>query len=189
MASLFTHALVALTAGQAGREGWRKQPRFWILLVLCSILPDIDIVGFYFGVRYGDLWGHRGMTHSLLFGATAACVTVAFLPSEQRGLRLVVLFFLVTASHGVLDALTNGGLGVAFFSPFNPQRYFFAWRPIDVSPISMARFLSPRGIAILQSEIVWVWTPCLILAFFITGWRWYRARKNEKKSQSMSSSA
>ena len=29
---------------------------------------------------------------------------------------LVTYFFLATASHGVLDAMTNGGLGVAFFA-------------------------------------------------------------------------
>ena len=39
--------------------------------------------------------------------------------------------FLSTASHGVLDALTDGGLGVAFFSPFDQTRYFFPFRHRD----------------------------------------------------------
>jgi hypothetical protein len=26
---------------------------------VCSTLPDIDVVGFRFGIRYGDFCGHR----------------------------------------------------------------------------------------------------------------------------------
>jgi hypothetical protein len=48
-------------------------------------------------------------------------------------------FFLATASHGLLDAMTDGGLGVAFFSPFDKHRYFFPWTPIRVSPIGLTR--------------------------------------------------
>jgi inner membrane protein len=57
---------------------------------------------------------------------------------------LFTYLFLATASHGVLDAMTDGGLGVAFFSPFDNRRYFLPWRPIVVSPISIARFFSGR---------------------------------------------
>lgn len=60
--------------------------------------------------------------------------------------------------------MTNGGLGVAFFSPFNTQRYFLPWRPIPVSPIAAGRFFSPRGWHILKNEIIWVWLPMLLLA-------------------------
>jgi len=38
---------------------------------------------------------------------------------------LFAYLFLATASHGVLDAMTNGGLGVAFFSPFDNRRSRF----------------------------------------------------------------
>jgi LexA-binding, inner membrane-associated putative hydrolase len=69
------------------------------------------------------------------------------------------IFFIVIASHGALDAMTSGGLGIAFFAPFPGRRYFFPWRPILVSPIGVQRFFSPRGMAVLASEIVWVWVP------------------------------
>jgi inner membrane protein len=75
-----------------------------------------------------------------------------------------MFLFLATASHGVLDAMTNGGLGVAFFSPFNNGRYFFPWRPVHVSPISVKRFFSGGGYAVLQSELLWIWAPALIFA-------------------------
>jgi hypothetical protein len=41
--------------------------------------------------------------------------------------------------------MTDGGLGAAFFAPFDNKRYFLPWRPIQVSPISVHRFFTPRG--------------------------------------------
>jgi inner membrane protein len=31
------------------------------------MLPDADVLAFKFGVAYGNMFGHRGFTHSLLF--------------------------------------------------------------------------------------------------------------------------
>jgi inner membrane protein len=53
----------------------------------------------------------------------------------------------------VLDAMTNGGLGVAFFAPFDTTRYFFPWRPITVSPIGVGSFFTHRGALVVLSEI------------------------------------
>jgi len=64
----------------------------------------------------------------------------------------------------VLDAMTSGGGGVAFFAPFVNERYFFPWRPILVSPLDPRRFFTARGIAILRNEFVWVWTPSIAFA-------------------------
>src|SRR5689334_7630400 len=140
MATLFTHALAGAALGQMAGRDWRKDWRFWGLTTVCSILPDIDSIGFHAGVPYGALWGHRGMTHSLLFAALlAVCLTARFREPFSPPWKLAALLFMVTASHGVLDAMTDGGLGIAFFSPFNPDRYFFSWRPIHVSPIGIRR--------------------------------------------------
>ena len=67
------------------------------------------------------------------------------------------------ASHGLLDALTNGGLGVAFLSPLSNQRYFLPWRPIAVSPLDVALFCSAWGLRALRSEALCVWLPCALL--------------------------
>jgi inner membrane protein len=72
---------------------------------------------------------------------------------------LAGLLFLATAAHGVLDAMTTGGLGVAFFSPWNPERYFFGFRPIAVSPIGIKAFFSGVGLRVLGSEALWVGLP------------------------------
>ena len=83
-------------------------------------------------------------------------------------IALWAYLFLVAASHGVLDAMTNGGLGVAFLSPFDTSRYFLPWRPIEVSPLALSRFFSARGFAVLQSELVWIWLPTVLVA--ATAW-------------------
>ena len=64
---------------------------------------------------------------------------------SRRGVGYVLFFSLSTASHAVLDAMTNGGLGVAFFAPFNNERYFFSFRPIQVSPIGIKNFFGEAG--------------------------------------------
>jgi inner membrane protein len=108
--------------------------RVWLIGAACSVIPDLNVIGFRFGVRYGDFWGHRGFTHSLIFAALLASVLVGMafcrgVPGMSR-ISMWLFFFLATSSHGLLDAMTDGGLGVAFFAPFNNQRYFFPWRPI-----------------------------------------------------------
>jgi inner membrane protein len=104
------------------------------------------------------------MTHSLLFAAvTAAALAVALAANAIDRWKLAGLLFLITASHGVLDALTNGGLGVAFFSPFDRRRYFFPWRPIWVSPIGTRALFSSRALQVMAQEI-WIWGPSLALA-------------------------
>ena len=127
--------------------------------------PRCDRISFGSSIR--RFLGAPVFTHSLLFAAIlATMVTLAF----SRGMAgisktmLWVYFFLATASHGFLDAMTNGGLGVAFFSPFDDTRYFLPWRPILVSPISATRLFSERGLAVLQSELLSIWIPAALLA-------------------------
>jgi inner membrane protein len=172
MPSAFSHAAAALGLGAVffGREA---PARVLALGALCAALPDADVIGFHYGVRYGDLLGHRGLTHSLLFAAVLAAL-VAPLVRTGGGPRLAKLWaylFLATASHGLLDAMTDGGLGVALLAPFKDVRYFFPFRPIVVSPIGVGRFFSPQGLAVLKSEFVWIWLPSLALAAIALGVR------------------
>jgi inner membrane protein len=170
MASTFSHAAVALSIGTCFYRPEIPR-RIWLAGMVCSALPDIDVLGFRFGIRYGDLWGHRGLTHSLFFAALlAAVVATTVFRSRTPGISRPALFsylFLATASHGLLDAMTNGGLGVAFFLPFDNHRYFLPWRPIRVSPIGAARFFTARGFAILQNEFIWIWIPAILFALLV----------------------
>src|SRR5437868_9227464 len=151
MASAFSHAFVAIALGKT-YTGARMAWRFWVLAAFCAVVPDVDVLGFAFGIRYGDMLGHRGLTHSLAFAFVLAVVVVVFAFKDVRRWArswwaLVAYFFVVTASHGALDALTNGGLGVAFFAPFSVRRYFFPWRPVEVSPLGVASLFSEPGLA------------------------------------------
>ena len=171
MASVFSHAVAALGIGACFYRP-RTPKRVWVIGALCAVIPDLDVIGFGFGVHYGDFWGHRGFMHSLLFAALLASV-VALLACRQAvpgfsGFSLWTYFFLAIASHGLLDAMTDGGLGVAFFSPFNNTRYFLPWRPIRVSPIGVSRFFTHRGLEVVKSELFWIWLPAALLV--ASGW-------------------
>jgi len=79
-----------------------------------------------------------------------------------------IFFFLLSTSHGILDAFTNGGLGIALLSPFNLTRYFFPWTPIMVSPIGLKAFFSQWGLMVMKSEFLWVWLPSLFMVVVST---------------------
>lgn len=145
MPTIFTHPAVAIAL----------RPRHLLAASLLTILPDVDVVAFRLGIPYGSTFGHRGFTHSLLFAAVAAAIATVALRADRR---TFALFFICAASHGLLDAMTDGGRGIAFFSPFSNHRYFLPWRPIRVSPIGGI------DIRVLWSEVRWVWLPAMAVA-------------------------
>lgn len=138
------------------------------LALACAVLPDIDAVGLWLGIPYAHPLGHRGLTHSLPFGVALAGAGSLLAPEVGAQPSIAFLVLLISAaSHGLLDGLTNGGLGIAFFSPFSHRRYFLPWRMIEVSPLSLFALMSRRGLCVLVSEIRYVWAPCLV--FGLTG--------------------
>jgi inner membrane protein len=144
----------------------------WSLLAagcICSVVPDLDVLGFEFGIAYGDMFGHRGFTHSIFFALVLATLVtlVSFHDSLGSPAAIFLFLFVSTLSHPLLDALTNGGLGVGLLAPFSNHRFFFPYRPIKVSPMGIARFFSRRGLAVLASELRWVWLPSAV--FFSAG--------------------
>ena len=180
MPTFVSHAAVAVAAGVAFAP--RDVPnQFWPLAILCSILPDADVFGFYFGIPYHHVLGHRGFFHSPFFGLLlgALVVSVSFSSADifsGRWFFYLIFFSLLTASHGILDAFTNGGLGIALFSPFDNTRHFFPWTPIEVSPIGVRAFFSRWGLAVLKSELQWVWLPCFVVVVLSTLFRGWSLR-------------
>lgn len=175
MASILTHPAVPLAVGVA--FGNRVIPRRLMEFgILASILPDIDVAAFRFGIPYESMFGHRGFTHSILFAVLVGIAFAAFSKvGRERGWTVFLFTAFAALSHGLLDALTNGGHGVGFFIPFSAERYFFGEGWIEVSPIG-AGFFSARGLAVLRSELLTVWLPCA--AFALGGFalrRWKRA--------------
>jgi inner membrane protein len=150
----------------------------------CSIVPDLDVIGFSFGIEYGDLWGHRGMTHSLLFASLLSALLTRVWhrqKSKAAQVRLFFYLFFCTASHGLLDALTDGGLGVAFFSPFDTTRYFFSARPVAVSPIGISTFFSKDAFHVLASEVQWIWLPTIAVLLIVRMLQYVRSAQRMVK--------
>lgn len=174
MPTILTHPAVPLAATFALGPGVIPRP---LLLagIAASILPDLDVIAFRIGVPYASELGHRGFSHSLLFAACAALAGACFCKLMRTSFRRAFLFLLAcAASHGLLDAFTNGGLGIAFFWPWSGHRYFFPMTPIEAAPLSLARFLTPRGASVLWSEFLWVWLPLFGAAALIAAIRPWR---------------
>ncbi len=167
MASAFSHAIASVAISRLNFRSAQNR-KLWLLGAFCAVIPDADAIGYWMHVPYDSVWGHRGISHSLFFAILLAWfVMYLFYRSEAAFTKswwmLYLTFFACTASHPVLDAFTTGGLGVAFFAPFYNARFFFPWKVIKVSPISISGFFSKWGIEVLKSEFVWIWIP----SFFI----------------------
>src|SRR5215468_7797487 len=119
MCSVLTHpavpiALVTLLPQEA------LSPALLLTGVACSVIPDLDVIGFKFGVTSEHMLGHRGFTHSIVFAvALGALLTYTLFRTGHHGRWVVFLYLVVsTLSHPLLDMLTNGGRGVALLAPF-----------------------------------------------------------------------
>ncbi len=173
MPTVFSHAAVGAAAASFSRLGKPPERRVVIACALLAVLPDFD--GLFFGrIPYAHLFGHRGVTHSLLF-ALVCGVTAAWLCKRSALWLHAAVFTAVTASHGLLDACTSGGLGVAFFAPFDSTRYFFAHRPIPVSPMSIQGLLTERGVRVATGELMLLWTFAASIWLWDRGTPWRRS--------------
>lgn len=169
MPTVFSHAVIPLAVcGIAGRANIPVHVA--ALGALFAMVPDADVIGFPLGIGYGDVWGHRGATHSLAFAALVVA-GVAMIWREARTAGRALFLFAAMASHPLLDMLTDGGHGVALLWPFDGTRYFLPWQPIRVSPIGM-RFFSARGLETVASELWLIWLPSALIA--AAAWLWRR---------------
>lgn len=178
MASIFGHALTAFAIGKPMVKKLLNL-KLVLLGIICSIIPDADVLGFQFGIPYKSFWGHRGFTHSFVFAIILAILLVfTFYKTKRSKDKISIAFylFICTASHGILDALTNGGKGVALLAPFDNSRYFFPFRPIKVSPIGMTNFFSEWGFKVVLSELIWIGIPSIFIIIF------YKLLQNKQAS-------
>lgn len=169
MASVFGHAALAGAVGVSLPKVLRRKGVI-TLGILCSMMPDLDVISFKFGIPYSSFWGHRGMTHSIVFGAGFG-ILMMFLfhfNANKRDKFLLSIYYMVcTISHGILDGMTTGGRGIAYLSPFDNERYFLPFRMIKVSPLGISNFFSEWGFAVIISEMIWIGIPCLIFVLIV----------------------
>jgi inner membrane protein len=165
MPTVMTHAIVGMTLGTL--TPFPRRWPFWIASAILPVLPDLDVVGLPFGVGFFSMWGHRGVSHSFVAALVIGALASALLhrPLAARAVPLALYFATITATHGVLDALTNGGPGVAFLAPFDDTRSFFPWRPLPVSPLA-SHFFSEWGWSVFKTELVLLWLPSALVGSF-----------------------
>jgi inner membrane protein len=183
MASAFGHVFASLAISQTGLI---HKPNWKIIGLgfFVSVFPDADSLGFAYGIPYNSFWGHRGFSHSIVIaGLISGVLTLLFRRQTTRQQWALFFFlFLSCISHALLDAMTSGGLGVAFLSPFDNTRYFFPFRPIQVSPISVAAFFEGKGLKVIRSEAVWIGLPGMFLMTVFWGIRaLYGKNSNQQK--------
>lgn len=168
MPTIFSHAIFAVITGKAVLS---KRAAFWFVffVAVCAVIPDADVISYSFRVERGGMLAHRGFTHSIVFaflcGSFTAFLVRKFFQPRISLIKPIVFFSPATLSHPLLDMLTDGGSGVALFSPFSNQRFFFSWQPIEVSPIGL-RFFGSRGLFVILSEIIFVWLPAIGILMF-----------------------
>ena len=169
MASLFGHVAASTALGLAFFPK-QVRPATLLLAGFCSFAPDLDVLSFRFGIPYASQWGHRGWTHSLVFALALGSLMgwllhVLSKKSDASTSFKAMTGWLIfsTASHPLLDMMTNGGRGVALWWPFSTARIFFPFHPIQVSPLSVGDFFSHWGWVVLTSEVIWVGIPCFVL--------------------------
>jgi inner membrane protein len=146
----FGHIAVGMAAGRA----WdREMPlRPMIAFSALAMLPDLDVLGFHFHVPYFSTWGHRGAIHSI-FAALVFATIATFASQDPRKPKLWLFCAVVAVSHGLLDAMTDGGYGVALLWPLTSRRYFLPWTPIPVAPIG-AGMLTFEGARVVSIELL-----------------------------------
>ena len=184
MPTVFTHALVggALTQIAPRDFPWWK---VLLILVFVAIVPDLDVIAFSLGVPYAHPLGHRGFSHSLLFaGVLSALGCLAFFYEPSRFSKkwwwLFAITFLAAVSHGLLDTATDAGLGIGLLIPFSEKRFFFEFRPIRTATVNPLTFFQKRSLAVLWSEVVWVWLPLLSLSAMYQIGRFLRYREKQR---------
>jgi inner membrane protein len=164
MPTILTHPVVPLALAVA--LGSSVIPKRLLMVgIVATILPDFDVIAFRLGIAYSHDFGHRGVTHSLFFALFIGLLVMPFNKALQSTRKIVFVFTaLCAASHGLLDMLTNGGLGVAFFWPFSSERYFLPLQVVQVSPISLSKVFSPAMLNVFKSEALWLWLPAASVA-------------------------
>lgn len=146
------HIAVGMAAGRTAEPGGRLSWRWMLWFVALSCAADLDFAFVALGAPYNSLWGHRGVSHSLVAALLAGVATAWVARRWRRGaVGAGVAGFLVYASHIVFDCLNVGSLGVPWFWPLTSVYYTLPWHPIPA--VESARdFLTPAGIPVLAAE-------------------------------------
>jgi inner membrane protein len=171
MASL-GHLAVGLLAGRFQDDGRKPHARprsrstTLIGFSLLAMLPDADVFITSLGGPHDSMVaGHRGASHSLLMAATIA-IAGGLLARRYgwSGIRTMLAVMLAIGSHGLLDALGEGGRAIPLFWPLSEHRFRAPWQFLPDAPRGL-KFISWHGLVDAVLEFVY-FLPVIILAMW-----------------------
>lgn len=173
----FGHLAVGLLAGrlhggvngpaepQGRGEARCTSVRTLLTFAALSALPDLDVVGVALGVPDAGAGGHRGASHSLFLACLIGVATALY--ARRRAwpfVRTAVAATLAVASHGLLDAIGEGGRGIPLLWPLSDARYMSPWRVLPDAPRGL-QLLSRSGLLEVCIELV-VFLPLTVFALW-----------------------
>lgn len=146
MPTILTHAAVPLCLG-LGLGTKVIPPRLLFAGIALAMVPDMDVLSFKLGVAYGNAFGHRGFTHSLLFAFVVPilCVLIGRRWLKASLTRYWLFLTVSLLSHSLLDSITTGGKGVGWLWPWSDERFFAPWQVIKVAPFALCHAVWPSG--------------------------------------------
>ena len=187
MASAVSHFVIgaAFALPLTGVPSIKKTVRPAGLMFTAGVLavaPDID-TAFYGIIPYAHFLGHRGFVHSPFFAFLIAVVLSSLLYAIARDLGfraflgITAAFTLALASHGILDAMTDAGLGVMLLYPYSEERLFLPWRPFYAPPIKLSSLSYSKVQMMIKSEL-----PIVLVCAGVAGTiRWALEFINSKR--------
>lgn len=152
------HLLLSLALVVLLFRARRAEP--YLVAVLAAAIPDADKFVFdplvVLGYVDGVVWTHRGLTHSLLFGAVLVLALSLLGPWRAAAVGFV--------SHVTFDFLTGG---VRLFVPFDAGLYGleFNWLLLNILTmvfsvtVILAALLHARHRARVQRLLARLWAP------------------------------
>ena len=163
MPSAVSHFIIGATLALpfTGVPSIRKEVRPVGLMCSAGVLavaPDLD-TAFHGIIPYAHFLGHRGFVHSPFFAFLFAVILSSLLYAVARDLGfraffgITAAFTLALASHGILDAMTDAGLGVMLLYPYSEERLFLPWRPFYAPPIKLSNLSYSKVQMMLESEL------------------------------------
>lgn len=162
------HLAVGL-AGWRLHGGVRPPVRPALVYTALATFQDLDL---FLPHGWGGGWVHRGALHSPAVALVAAVVGLLLLWDHGDRAKVFLLAFLVAVSHGLLDTLTRGGVGVMLLWPVSLARFESPWEPLPPSPFS-AHHRSTRFLLRLAYESLF-FAPLFLWALWP---RWLSARR------------
>jgi inner membrane protein len=175
MATPVGHYLLGLSVTQLlAKDRDERRQGIWLAMIAC--VPDLDVIP---GLLVGRLnQFHHGASHSFFAAAVFSLLAVWVFRRwgwELSG-RMLLLFFLLYASHNVLDILcldTGPPFGVPLFWPLSAEAYQSPWLLLpDVHHTNKALFSTHNLLLIIREVLLFL--PLVVLVQIRKSGSWFR---------------